>query len=69
MEVRELEDPTHGDGTEWEGGRLVRGDVVQVRNVQTPVGLSRGPASAGGAEDHSADVSAGESVLRGGGAS
>ena len=64
-----MEDPTHGDGTEWEGGRLVRGDVVQVRNVQTPVGLSRGSASAGGAEDHPADVTAGESVLRGGGAS
>ena len=48
VEVGQLEDPADGDRAGGQDWRLVRRDIVYVSYVQPPVGLSRGPAGAGG---------------------
>ena len=48
VEVGQMEDPADWDRAGGQDWRLVRRDIVYVSNVQPPVGLSRGPAGAGG---------------------
>ena len=56
VEVRQMEDPADWDlagGKDW---RLVGRDVVNVSNVQPPVGLSRGSTGAGGPDSLSTSI-------------